>query len=326
MADSEYFPFLELPLPPSDDAESNTWEFLCTHFGVERDDELHFYVSILESIVDANKSAETVTNSPRLYGVYSRIQAGLQNVRIPESEIRKLFEEKSAILIPEGRNQRAFFRTTLEPPSCSWTHLVDELKHLKTSGCTDFDQINSLYTLINELIGQTNVDNVQKLRESIDDDALIYVNVSGCHKWCKIFEYLWASATTIRDRTTLNDHYEDLKDFFVTVLGVSELSFDMMLDELIEKGTRQASVKEVKETLWALTLLLSSNTSAASSRRIPDSRVFPVKYSNGQVALWTSTAHFGSVDRQRLGDSFAGKANLLDFSLDEVRLLKPFFA
>ncbi|EXJ63403.1 uncharacterized protein A1O5_11452 [Cladophialophora psammophila CBS 110553] len=374
MADSEYFPFLELPLPPSDDAESNTWEFLCTHFGVDRDDELHFFVSILDSIVDANKSAETVTNSPRLYGVYSRIQAGLQGIYIPSfsSQVlmafRELFEEKSAILIPEGRGQRAvwarpsqclwdgpqdmqtkypvktlcqafltasgpgdssleqFFRTTLELPDCSWTHLVDELKHLKTSGCTDFDQVNSLYNLINELVGKTNVDDVQKLRESIEDDALIYVNVSGRHKWCKISECLWASTTTIRGRTTLNDHYEDLKDFFVTVLGVSELSLDMVLDELIEKGARQASVKEVKDTLRTLALLLSSNTSVASSRRILNSRVFPVRYSNGKVALRTSTTDFGIVDRQRLGELFARKATLLDFSLDEVRQLKPFFA
>lgn len=35
---------------------------------------------------------------------------------------------------------------------------------------------------------------------------------------------------------------------------------------------------------------------------------------------------FGIVDRQRLGDSFSGKAMPLDSSLEEARLLKPFFA
>ena len=123
----------------------------------------------------------------------------------------------------------------------------------------------------------------------------------------------------------MNDQYEDLKDFFVNVLGVSELSLDMMLDELIEKGNRQAPVAEIKETLWALTSFLSSNTPISTSRKLIDSRVLPVMYPNGQVILRTSRAEFGIVDRQRLGDSFAGKANLLDFSLEEVRLLKPFF-
>ncbi len=33
-----------------------------------------------------------------------------------------------------------------------------------------------------------------------------------------------------RGKTTLNDHYENLKSFFVTFLGVPELDFNMVLD------------------------------------------------------------------------------------------------
>jgi len=146
------------------------------------------------------------------------------------------------------------------------------------------------------------------------------------HRWFKTSQCLWSSATTIRGRTTLNDHYEDLKDFFVTVLGVSELSLDMVLDELVEKGARQASVEEVKETLWALTSFLVSRTPSSSPRRINESRVFPVRYNNGQVVLQTSKVEFGIVDRQHLGDSFESQAKLLAFNLEEVRFLKPFFA
>ena len=72
--------------------------------------------------------------------------------------------------------------------------------------------------------------------------------------------------------------------------------------------------------------VLASSTPTSSPRKIPESRVFPVKYADGQVALRTTKIKFGIVDRRHLGDSFAGKANLLDFSLEEVRLLKPFFA
>ena len=151
------------------------------------------------------------------------------------------------------------------------------------------------------------------------------MNVNGRHNWFKTSQCLWASATTIRGRATLNDHYEDSKDFFVTVLGVAELSLDMVLDELVEKGSRQAPVEEIKETLWALTSFLSTNTPVSSPRRILESRVFPVKYPNGQVVLRTSSVEFGIVDRRLLGDSFAGEANLLDFTLEEVRSLKPFF-
>ena len=150
--------------------------------------------------------------------------------------------------------------------------------------------------------------------------------MNGRHNWFKASQCLWSSATTIRGRTTLNDYYEDSKDFFVTILGVSELSLDMVLDELVEKSARQTPMEEIKETLWALTSFLVSNTPASSPSRILESRVFPVKYPNGQIVLRTANVEFGIVDRRLLGDSFAGKANLLDFSLEEVRFLKLFFA
>ena len=87
MVDTEFFPFLKLLLPPRDDAESDGWDFLHTNFGVGRHDDLDFYLTILSSILDANESAETVMNSVRVYGVYSRIQASLV-VSEDQSKIR----------------------------------------------------------------------------------------------------------------------------------------------------------------------------------------------------------------------------------------------
>lgn len=77
MVDQEVFPFLKLPFPPNDDAESDPWEFLHTTFKVGRYDDLVFYLIILHCILSANKQAENVVNSPRVYGVYGRIQATL---------------------------------------------------------------------------------------------------------------------------------------------------------------------------------------------------------------------------------------------------------
>ncbi|RMZ78170.1 hypothetical protein DV738_g4087, partial [Chaetothyriales sp. CBS 135597] len=221
-----------------------------------------------------------------------------------------------------------FFTGILGLTDYSWTHLVDELKYLKdAASSTGFDKIRGLYGLIDGSIDRNDHENIRLMRQEFDQHALIYADVNGGHKWCNISQCLWASATTIRGRTSLNDLYKDLKDFFVNVLGVSELSLDMMLDELIEKGNnKQASVTEIKETLWALASFVSSNTPISSSEKLSNSRVLPVRYPNEQVILRTSRAEFGIVDRQRLGDFFAGKANLLDFSLEEVRLLKPFFA
>ena len=57
-----------------------------------------------------------------------------------------------------------FFRTTLGLSDCSWSYLVDEVKHLKATSCTDFDRFNGLYSLINKSIGRTNVDDIERLR------------------------------------------------------------------------------------------------------------------------------------------------------------------
>ena len=44
-----------------------------------------------------------------------------------------------------------FFRATLEVPSATWRHFVDEIRHLNTSNCTDFDRINSLYIFLDRI-------------------------------------------------------------------------------------------------------------------------------------------------------------------------------
>lgn len=77
MVDSEFFPFLALLFPPEDDAGSDDWDFLNKQFGVGRNDDLDFYLTMLNCILDANKSVETVVNMPRVYGVYGHIQAKL---------------------------------------------------------------------------------------------------------------------------------------------------------------------------------------------------------------------------------------------------------
>lgn len=57
-----------------------------------------------------------------------------------------------------------FFRSTLGLADCSWSHLLDEVKYLKATSCTDFDRISDLYTLIDQSIGRTNVDDIERLR------------------------------------------------------------------------------------------------------------------------------------------------------------------
>ena len=57
-----------------------------------------------------------------------------------------------------------FFRATLGLSDCTWSHLVDEVKHLKAASCTDFDRINGLYILIDKSIDRTEVNDIERLR------------------------------------------------------------------------------------------------------------------------------------------------------------------
>ena len=77
MEDKQFFPFLELHYPPHDDAGFDKWNYLHKNFGVGRYADLAFYLTILGSILDANKSAGDVKDSSKVYGVYGRIQANL---------------------------------------------------------------------------------------------------------------------------------------------------------------------------------------------------------------------------------------------------------
>ncbi|KEF63281.1 uncharacterized protein A1O9_01258 [Exophiala aquamarina CBS 119918] len=225
-------------------------------------------------------------------------------------------EEASVLL-------QSFFRVTLGIPDCTWKHLVEEIKHLKAISCTDFDRMSNLYVLLEGSLSSSGRSDIEALKEAFEETPMIYVNTNGRHCWLKVSECLWASATSIRDRTALNDHYEGLEAFFVTLLGVPELSLDMVLDDLVEKGALRKPQQEIKDTMWVLNSFLSSQTPTSSPDRILRSRVFPVKDPNGQVTLHTAETEFGIIDRQRLGELFA-KAWLLDFTLEEVRLLRPF--
>lgn len=145
------------------------------------------------------------------------------------------------------------------------------------------------------------------------------------HGWYKVSQCLWSSATQIRGKVTLNDQYTDMKGFFVDFLGIATLTLQMVYDELKEKGTsKRATVAQVKETLWAFNSFLSAERELPSPEPILKGRLFPV-YDKGQVELQSAETTFAIVDRKPLEDAFRDKARLLDFTLDEVRRLKPFF-
>jgi hypothetical protein len=135
---------------------------------------------------------------------------------------------------------------------------------------------------------------------------------------------VWSSAARLRGRVSLNENYNDLEDLFVGFLGVKPVDLPMAIDELKEAGNRQPiSVLEVKESIWTVNSLLSTESSLPNSRAITKSNVFPVRQANG-VTCQSSTTNFFVIDREPLERSFEGRVKLLDFTLEEVVELWPF--
>lgn len=135
---------------------------------------------------------------------------------------------------------------------------------------------------------------------------------------------LWSSATEIRHKVSLNNYYDDdLEDFFVTVLGVSRLTIDMVYDELYTVDPASTSVKLVKDYLWSMNAFLETGLPAQSSERLLKKRILPIRYPDGDTRLVAANIEFAIVDRQPLQDLFRDRVKLLDFSLGEVHELRP---
>ncbi|KAF4340028.1 hypothetical protein FBEOM_6067 [Fusarium beomiforme] len=223
---------------------------------------------------------------------------------------------------------RQFFKATLGVKDCSWEDYLNEIRRLKALGSEDFDWVNDLYSSLHlERLSLMEVD-ATKLRQTFAEEPLIYFNIGNVSRWYTVGECLWSSATQIRGRVALNDLYPDLEDFFVSFLGVQELTLGMAYDELKEMGSRvpPPSIAAVKETIWALNSLLGAAVDPPDENPIFRGTVFPVRYPNGSVKLQSGLTQFAIADRKVLRELFAAQAKMLDFSLDEVRRLRPFLS
>ncbi|KAJ4027908.1 hypothetical protein NW752_000157 [Fusarium irregulare] len=223
---------------------------------------------------------------------------------------------------------RQFFRKALDVRDCSWENYLDELRKLKALASDDFDWVNSIYESLDQERWDLMSDDAVKLRKAFLEEKLIYFNAGNVSRWYTVSECLWSSATQIRGRVALNDLYPSLDDFFVGFLGVQELTLDMAYDELKEMGARVPSppIAAVKETIWALNSLLSSTEHRPDEEPVSRGAVFPVKHPNGSVKLQSGCTQFAIADRKTLGDIFGPQAKTLDFTLDEVRRLRPFLS
>lgn len=218
-----------------------------------------------------------------------------------------------------------FFQRTLEVPDMSCTHIIAELKAIKRLSAARLETVRRLYQRLHEtpLLLSFNEDS---MRESFEQDALVYVERQGTSSWHRPSECLWSSTTKIEGKIAINAQYKDLKVFFTERLKVRLVDLKMVHDELLEVHSRNTSAEDVKPLLWAFNSLLQSEYNPPNPSRMLQRRVFPVRTPNGQVTLHSSQTEFAIVDREGYFNAFRDRVKVLDFSLQEICRLKPFIA
>ncbi|KAJ9143512.1 ATPase-like, ATP-binding domain [Pleurostoma richardsiae] len=249
-------------------------------------------------------SKECLWEAPR--GMLSKYP--LKHLYTPELETREIDDLSR------------FFRQVLSVPDATWSDLTGELGKMRESGSRDFDRIRSIYHYLYDLRAL----NSGNLRQEFENKRLIFIMKNGQPGWYKTPECIWSSSAEIRGKATLSSSYKDLQDFFVDTLGVKQLPVQILYDKLL-RTTTQTSMVEVKSTIRSLNELLRTEACHVNPDALLKAIVFPVKYPDNKKYLRSTDTEFAIVDREYLVKQLQGRIKLLDYSLEEVRCLKPFF-
>ncbi|RWA07221.1 hypothetical protein EKO27_g7884 [Xylaria grammica] len=233
-----------------------------------------------------------------------------------------------------------FFTNTLGINKCTWETYVEELKVLKAldeddfsddpfsdDSNVDFDTIANIYRAIDSL-WRVAIDDEDELKEAFESDALIYMPLDGRPErsaWHKASHCVWSKAAKLKGKVSLSDDYEDLEELFVGLLGVKQVDLPMAIDELNEAGSKPSTpVSEVKESIWTVNSLLSTEPSPPTPVEVLKTPIFPISRPDGDVIRGTVDTEFFIVDREPLRKLFETRVKFLDFTLEEVNRLRPF--
>ena len=124
----------------------------------------------------------------------------------------------------------------------------------------------------------------------------------------------------------LRELYGDLETFFLDRLGVQKVTAKLVYDKLKAPDCPNLSVTEIKETIMQFNAFLGKYEGGLDPFPVVNNEILPVRFPSGEVRLRNAAQGFALLDRQRLGDDFASQAKFLDFSMDEIRTLRPFIS
>jgi hypothetical protein len=166
-------------------------------------------------------------------------------------------------------------------------------------------------------------------RKAFEDHDLIYVGRPGFHGrqlwlagWHKPSKCLWSDTVEIDGMANIRSIYGEFKLEFSLAIGVMQLNFQMVRDELSKAYGMGYSPDRVKTLFFALNSLIRPGFEPPSAEKLCKSNIFPVKHPDGEVTLCSTATMFIINDRKSYCEKFE-KALILYFSLQEVHRIRP---
>ena len=133
---------------------------------------------------------------------------------------------------------------------------------------------------------------------------------------------MWTKPTRIAGRIAIASDFSELKDFFLDVLevGVPDKSTNIMELEALCQVEKTPSISQVKALLWEINSWEPSHSDLDPLRPL---KAFPVLGLDRKPQLRCLQDIFVLYDRQSHVKTFKGKVGSLDFSLEDIRSLRP---
>ena len=117
---------------------------------------------------------------------------------------------------------------------------------------------------------------------------------------------------------------DKLKSFLSDRLKISPASLSTVVEEICSLSKGQPSPDKLKKMIWALN---DMNPKESDLRPLMSCDFLPIRVGRSgsdSISLQSCSRNFAITDRAKLASSFTGQIGFLDFSLEEVRQLRPF--
>ncbi|MCJ1310202.1 hypothetical protein MMC25_003863 [Agyrium rufum] len=346
------FPFVLLPEKLTQENKAQ-WQFLETFdvMGCNGPNDVSFYIEALVRLADENQDQCSPDHVKALFKVYNSITSLCAGDEV-KTTIKKEFDENFLIYIPppipdetgtwvcaeecvwsapewlkvkqrlngvlDYATLQHFFCNILQIPNASALDFVDELKALQAEKVGDLPKLHVIYKALHQKVVESS--SQESLRDTFEASQLVYVPSKNA--WSKPSDCIWADRQAkIPGKNPIATDYAILHDFFSEVLNVQQPDLSMHVQALRDVAQGQPAASELKKMIMAIN---SMNPTTEALADLRGSNIFFVNTSTGLKRLMNSSSDFAIMDREEYGEAFAGKIDILDYSIEEVRACRKF--